>query len=260
MIIIWVLLADLVILAAFFLALKSMSDYKEKPENFKQAYGLFLIQNQTAINPELLSRLHKQIIKRRFIISLERLYKGPKKALVIFGPKSVLEGFKSELDLLELEDYTQNIHLSNLSVLSLPLVETKSFDNLETLEDEQLWWQLVLQPAGGNIIETIYLIFQRLFSAPYQLINKRLKKVANPVSEDSDKSKEKFYSSLTVAILSNDAKRREELQGKLPLAIPTRQSLNHRFDNFKQRSLPLSIGLSATVTPTRIVQLLHPPQ
>ncbi len=252
MIIIWVILADLVIIASFALALKSMSDYKERPANFKEAYGLFLIQNPGGLKVELLTRLHNLLIKKRFIISLERLYKGDKRALVIYGPNSVLSAISSELGLLELEDYTANSSAADLSITHLASSQVQAATALELAENEQLWYQLVIQPAGRNIIEQVYLAFQRAFSVPYQLLQRKFK---TPPSDNSSK-KERFYSALTVAALSADPKRRDDLIKSLSSSLPSSSSTASKLSSYKDRALPLGLGLHGVISAEKVVEII----
>lgn len=156
---IWLVLFFIVLFVSFILALRSMSDYREKPLNFTPVYSLYLIQKPQALTMEMLDKLYQQLLPDGLILSFERLFKGHKKALVVFGPASVLRQFDSQLGLLELEDYSQAINLEKINspesvfliwqmgfkgnksgeggVLSLPV-------NLES--HEQFWWQAVLRP------------------------------------------------------------------------------------------------------------------
>lgn len=157
MILWWVLFA-LVIAISFVLALLSMRDFPHLPQ---REYGLFLIRQPAQLSADILNLIHT-ITDGGLIVSLERLFKGKKSTLVIFGPKKVLETL-GKLDLLELEDYAgvnrgdvsgwevgirsdQDVHLSVKSFFKhLPKFDT----------DEQFWWQIVLGPSFKSQIRAV---------------------------------------------------------------------------------------------------------
>lgn len=155
--ILWLILFFLIIAISFVLAFLSMRDFQEVPPG-KGEYGLFLIRKPRELNLDVLNLIHTYILDEGLIISLERLFKGKKSTLVIFGPKKLLETLR-QLDLLELEDYTE-VNRENLSVweigvrsrkgISLPV---KSFFNdLPGFDaEEQFFWQLVLQARKDNL-------------------------------------------------------------------------------------------------------------
>lgn len=152
--IIWLVLFVIIIFISFILAYLSMRDYQEVPEK-KLQYSTFLIQNPDNFKAEVLDNLH-QLIKRGETISLERLFKGDKSALVIFGPKEILQQF-SNLNLLELEDYTA-VKIEDLAAWELTLknhqeVVSYIFNQMPSLEtQEQFWWQIVLQANSKNYL------------------------------------------------------------------------------------------------------------
>jgi len=136
----------LVIIAiSFVLAYRSMQDYQEIPSPEKN--GVYLIQNPSSLTKELIAEIGTKAGGE--VVSFERLFKGNQSALVIFGPKPVLETF-AQLNLLELEEYTlikapkiaweMGIKDSSLDFQGNP------FASLPLLNlDEQFWWQLLLQ-------------------------------------------------------------------------------------------------------------------
>lgn len=146
----WVILFLLVIAISFTLALRSMRDYQEIPQKSKVEYGLFLIRQTANFHPRFLDNLHKEMTEKGLLISLERLFKGKKAVLTIFGPREFLEKFKPELDLLELEDYTPNIDSKNISIWEVDGVDNV-FSYLPQLgENDQFFWQVVLNPHEGK--------------------------------------------------------------------------------------------------------------
>lgn len=154
--VLWLILFALVIAVSLCLALQSMYDYQESPGHFKTEYGLFLIRNTAALNASVFDSIHAQTVKDGFIISLERLFKGSKSALVIFGPKDILGAFSARLNLLELEDYT-GIHAADGTVWEMGVKDARvaggrirKVDNFfagfpQFEETEQFWWQITLQ-------------------------------------------------------------------------------------------------------------------
>lgn len=151
--ILWIILFLLIIGISFVLALRSMKDYQEIPETKKTEYALFLIR-KTGFNGSSLNLIGKRILDEGLIISIERLFKGKQAALTIFGPKKILNEFISELNLLELEDYTSSLDNQGLSVWELgvksavqPSLDNPDniFNNLPELPDtDQFFWQVVL--------------------------------------------------------------------------------------------------------------------
>lgn len=152
--IIWIVLFLLIIGVSFILAFRSMKDYQEIPRNSKVEYGLFLIRKTESFNVNILNSIGKLIFNEGFVISIERLFKGHQAALTIFGPKKILDEFTTELDLLELEDYTLALKVLEISVWEVGVKDNKKlnidspnniFMNLSELGDEdQFFWQVIL--------------------------------------------------------------------------------------------------------------------
>lgn len=148
--IIWLALFLLVVFISFILAYQSMSDFGENPKLSNVEYGLYLIRKTSNLTPALLDSMHDEVAKEGLIISLERLFKGRKSALVIFGPKKVLKNYLPSLDLLELEDYTEvdkdQAYAWEVGVKNHHLEEMDNFFKRIPIlaEAEQVWWQLTL--------------------------------------------------------------------------------------------------------------------
>lgn len=154
---IWIILFFAVLIASFILALRSMGDYQEHPLALGLEYSLFLIQDPTKFSPEILHNLHEEASKSNTIISLEKLFKGSKTALVIFAPKELINKFSTTLDFIELEDYslteTSNFKIWEIGSknLSHKLLKRDFFIELPKLkQEEQLWWQIILKPQSGS--------------------------------------------------------------------------------------------------------------
>lgn len=138
-----------------------MQDYMEKPADFSSLNALYLIQKPEGLTEELLGEIHRELMTESQLVSFEKLYKGEKRALVIFGPVSVLKNFELKLNLLELEDYTkkisevQNKSSGEVSAWEVGLKKAgHSFVDLAKINDlvpplsegEEFWWQAVIQP------------------------------------------------------------------------------------------------------------------
>lgn len=160
--IVWFALFLLVLAASVFLAYFSMSDFQEIPQLGQGGYGLFLIRQTRSLTQALLDSLHKDIVKEGLIISLERLFKGQMSALVIFAPRKILVNYTKQLDLLELEDYTQ-VSKDDLTIWEVGVKNPKDshslnidnfFENFPKLSDtEQFWWQLTLKAQEGKTLK-----------------------------------------------------------------------------------------------------------
>ena len=155
--ILWLALFFLVMAISFILAFQSMREYQEIPLKSKEEYGLFLIRNITNLDAELLKSLREHIATDGLLISIERLFKGQKAALTIFGPKRILENFREDLGLLELEDYSLNLNSNDMHIWEMgtkskqALPRTSIFKNLPSLaEEEQFLLQVVLGPKDGK--------------------------------------------------------------------------------------------------------------
>lgn len=140
-------LAFIVIVSiSFILALRSVRHYRERPEFLKAKYALFLIQHPNLID--------QGIFGEKLMLSFERLQKGNRRALVVFGPQT-LSRFATQLGLVELEDYTHQLRgvhqcfeIGLKPGRDLGSELRLDFDQLELAPSEQLWWQVVLQPGS----------------------------------------------------------------------------------------------------------------
>lgn len=163
--ILWVVLFLLIVAISFVLALQSMRDYQEVPQK-PQENGLFLIRQVGNFSIDILGPLLKSAASQGLIISIERLFKGSKTTLVIFGPKTLLNQFGSGLDLLELEDYTASFNNQDVSAWELGVKNDQGFDssnlanifsNLPSFTDEdQFFWQVVIGKDQTQIRAAFY--------------------------------------------------------------------------------------------------------
>lgn len=154
--VLWLILFLLVIAISFILAFLSMRDYHEIPQHTKVEYGLFLIRQVEGLNAQTLDSIRELMHAEGLIISIERLFKGKQAALTIFGPKKILGQFVTQLNLLELEDYTLDLSHQETFVWEvgtkdnqLPQGLDNIFENLPQLHiEDQFLWQIILTTKG----------------------------------------------------------------------------------------------------------------
>lgn len=147
-----------VMVVSFLLALRSMSGYQERPLDSPSTYSLFLVGNPEAVKPELIEKLYGVALAGRQIISFERLFKGSKRALVIFGPVAILQPLMGELKLTELEDYSREVNgevfaweVGKKDSHPSDITDFNLLKEVPRLQDkEELWWQIVLQPEKNE--------------------------------------------------------------------------------------------------------------
>lgn len=141
--ILWILLFFLVVAISFVLAAKSMKDFTQVPH--EEEYSLFLIRKLKHLDTNLLESIKKHLAKQNLLLSFERLFKGNQSALVVYGPKHLLLGYKDTLDLLELDDYT-NVDSSTVSAWEMGIKNSQEiFKRLPQLhDDEQFFWQVII--------------------------------------------------------------------------------------------------------------------
>lgn len=146
-----------------------MADYQEKPTASTTPYALFLIRKPAALTEEVIGRLYTQLKPSGRLISVERLFKGTRQAVVVFGPADILQPFSKELELLELMDYSIAEDAGTLAwemgVKKLPqapfLVNNFIAAIPKLLETEEFWWQLVLKPSKEHRFYTVIRVVVR---------------------------------------------------------------------------------------------------
>ena len=127
-----------------------MKDFREKPST-KIEYSLFLIKKPHNLNKQILQAIFEDLSKLKALISFEKLFKGRAGAQVIYGPKIILTKFAGDLNLLELEDYTNSLDLSKALIWETGINQLEDFKQiLELEENEKLWFQMILRLKKGQ--------------------------------------------------------------------------------------------------------------
>jgi hypothetical protein len=207
--IIWLFLSLVVIIISFILAYNSMKDFSQTPSS-QQPLGVFLIRSITGLDNNFLEKLHQKLLKSGKIISLERLFKGGKEAIILVGEKDLAAEFP-ELNLLELEDYSSIVPEAMVWEVgtkdqesfhgdSQTLLEdfSKSFPTLS--ENEQIWLQLLLKASNDK----------KTFSSQIRaaVITPRAKEVATELINLASGKLTKFPRPITTSEMFNFYKRR----------------------------------------------------
>jgi len=155
---IWLIIILAIIVVSFFLAIRSMRTYKEIPTT-KYPYGVFLIQNESLVFEDgILNKLYEFCSQSNAIVSLERLFNGPQKALVLFAPQNIGQ-YIPELALLEIEDYlakntSKTIDKNNAVVWSIKpkdesklILKSEFMKNIQLEEKQNFFWQIIMTAA-----------------------------------------------------------------------------------------------------------------
>lgn len=195
--VIWIILFAVTFAISLFLAYRSMSDYYEQASHFPVPYSQYLVGSPEALTAEVLYRLHQSAYDGRLILSFERLFKGNRRALVVFGPTTLLHSLVEPLKLTELEDYSRKVDKEEVKegrvvtwgvgrkkVLNEPLMADNLFENMpELLESEEFWWQVVVQPKGSKKEEhfeaTVRAVLTAGNSRRGQVLKDELSKIGN---------------------------------------------------------------------------------
>lgn len=194
--ILWVVLFILIIAISFVLAFRSMKDYQEIPQQGKAEYGLFLIRKPSGFNTMFLDELLIKTKGVNLIVSIERLFKDKKSALLLFAPKNILQNFFDQLDLIELEDYTPSLSVKDTVVWEVGFkknIPNEIMPNIfsafpDLLGNDQFFWQVILGGKRTQIRAVLYsedpARLQMLATALQQLGIPMLHKVPLPFSNE----------------------------------------------------------------------------
>lgn len=194
--ILWLVFFLLIIAISFILAFQSMKDFHEVSPETPPDYGLFLVRQIKNLDTKLLDSIRQLMLAEKEILSLERLFKGRQTAVTIFGPKNILARFQSELDILELEDYTLKFKDGSVSVWEMGARDSKLnsvpadqiFSNLPQLrEEEQFFWQVILNKSQVQIRAAVSSndpMRKKMFTSAQNLNTGGLYKIPKPLSNE----------------------------------------------------------------------------
>jgi hypothetical protein len=226
-----------------------MRDYQEAPS--PKVLEIYLIQNPEAFDTHILNEIHTLTKNNKEIITVERLFKGEKSALLISGTKHILEKFKPALNLLELEDFTKvsedQVSAWEIGVknqIPRPLSITNIFGSLPKInEDEQFWWQLTLQSQSKK--NGFITMLEK------SLLGKK------PISDDS------FQCQIRAVVISADATRRQQLTEELEslgqgviTKIPRPLNSGQILSNYRKRAIIPADKYLITLNSEEVMQLV----
>ncbi len=220
---IWLLLFLTIVVISFVLALRSMGDFYEKPAKSAADFAPFLVRRPGAVTVDLLDDLYEAARQEGLLLAFERLFKGKRRALVIFGSRQMLQPFSEVLELLELEDYSLRVDNKNVSpkvrAWEMGVKQNTKSSGTKTRQwlesEEEFWWELVVQPIGlieEKTKQALALLVGRStagFSRPQDL-----KQAAVNMETDSA-GRKRFQMAMRSVVLGSDKKRADLLQSEL---------------------------------------------
>lgn len=253
---VWMIIFFLIAIVSFILALRSMVTFRQNPKDISSDWGVFLIGNPQNLTQDLLDQLYQLCLNKRLIISLERLFKEGKTALVIFGDKSILGTFSQNLGLLELEDYSSAANAKNALVWDYSVKRgarlseyfgTLSLENLDLAVNEQFWWQVTLQPLGNKLDRTLFKLYQKLLGCN-----------ASNFTQSQDKV---FIANVRGVLISDhdkfDVDRFNKIARQFNLVtIPTPLKSYQKVNFYQSRQLSFAANLAILLTSDQILPLI----
>lgn len=227
----WLGLFLIIVAISFLLAFQSMKDFQITPKLTGSQYALFLIKNPENLDSQILDRIYDAISKTGSIITLERLFKGSKSALVIFGPRSILSLFIDDLGLVELEEYSE-VDPARITAWEVGTKDQATFHlqpvklfqmKIDLNDSEQFWWQLTMQANPGQLWPDLNAkkgFLSGIFSPMDRNYEMNLRKMAASVPGFVELAKQKnqqktYQSQIRAVIISSDKVRRESLAKQL---------------------------------------------
>lgn len=226
---IWVIAFFIIILISSVLAYRSMRDYEEFPES-GSLNSVFFIAKAQIFTAEILKKIHEILLRSNQFFSLEKLYKGEEKVLVLYGPKE-LSGYFPQLNMVELEDYVSDNGLKG---------DLRNSQSKKVSPDEILTWYIEpkrnsktpLQDKGG--LEDLKIgEDQKIF-------------IQAVLSPQSNGGEQMFQATLRIMVADSDSIARVNLAKKVELAFSQSTGLlKHndefseakKFDSYKMRTL-----------------------
>lgn len=152
---------------SFILAWRSMGGFEEEPKNSK-SYSMYWVKNISLFNSQTVHKLYDCVNSVHGVCSFERLFKGNQSALVLFAPSQIVSCVP-ELELVEIEDYLQPIHMKMSSQPTTTKIHVNTvlgwgvditnqtnkttgfiWQNMPLEEGQQLFWQIVALPLKSR--------------------------------------------------------------------------------------------------------------
>lgn len=199
-----------------------MRNFQEIPQR-EVEYSLFLVGKPKVLTDEIITFLYKETFNRGLILSIEKLFKGKKEAVVIFGPKQILEKLTENLELLELEDYVK-VDENSVIAWEMGAGKKSEVDNLftsipELLEFEQVWWQVGL--LAENKKTSFRAQIRVVVVSPDEKRRKALGQIIQNIGGDYIVKLPQAYSSLQILSLFNQ--RSVQPKHKFPLVLDIKE-------------------------------------
>lgn len=255
--IVWLVLFLVITIVAFILAMRSMRNYHEQTEHFQFRYSQFLIQEPSALTEQCLKDIYQALLPKRALISLERLSKGSRQALVLYGPAELLQPFFTPLKLMELEDYIQELDPSSVTAWQLTGHPTKPLhiDTADLSEGEQQWLQITIQPVKPGLEMTVNKAIKHLGNRTYKLAASRQKSFPDQAL---------FATVMKLVLVGPDAKKREmrshhlahQLSAEGLVKLPQKFTSVELLKQYQKRSLAIADSGSVILSAAQIEQLL----
>ncbi len=273
--IIWIILFSSVVITSFYLALRSMRSYQEKPEHFSYPYALYLIQEKRNLTEDCLNQLYQALLPKRALISFERLAKGSRNALVVYGPVPLLQPFIGDLGLLELEDYTAQTNPQDLQALEFGSSHTSGkFQTEQALQylvnelqaEDETWLQLVLQPLHQGLEIAVHQVIRTMASETYQIAAARQKRMTTDEQQALKHHPAIWSASIRGMVVSQEYKRRQDfatafaanLQDLGLVKLPQKYTSVELLKQYRLRNMSAGRAVSLIDHPT--LQLLLRPE
>lgn len=219
---IYIILFVLIIIISFFLAIHSMRDFQDLPDK-NTSLGLYLIRRVDNLSIDTLNKLYEVCQNKQkkgipLIFSFEKVLKGEDLALLVFGPKEVLNNF-NELELFEVEEYLK-MDVKHIQAFEL---EKKSEDIKNPLDSNS-------EIFKGLKLDTLeYIIFQIVLSTDLSKINT-------------------FQVNIRSVVVSQEANKRVDLSKMLNSNLEKFASLK-RVDNVRSSSIVFQALKNRAITP-----------
>ncbi len=261
----WIILFLLVVAISFFLAYQSMRDFQEGIQHTPVVYGIYLIKKPAGVTVSSLNLLHSAMFKKKALVAFETLFKGGKKAHVVFGPKEILEHALHEAQLVELEDYTSQVDISSLHAWEMELRGSGDvFANMpDLIPHEHFWWQVVLSAREYKSSGNILLDILEKITDPFLVISAKL--FGFPIKEDAQRisSNKKTFAYQIRCIFSTDDLVRRRVMGQIleklneDVVIKTPKPLTSAqiFDSYLLRTVPSVDQKSAVISLENVTQI-----